>query len=151
MRLDWNRRLECRRVGDIWGRECWSWSVSPLALGRRADGSSSWSLLRVVHELQLAGHRFIFTVNEARWPTVRAVPFELVTRSKRLSAHNPKRMTTGSKGVPVVMIWWGGGSPGPVGREVTWTRVLHLGRRTSKNLVTALYGLTFYWSIYSQL
>ena len=63
---DWNRRLECRRVGDIWGRECSSWLVSPLVLGRRADGLSSWFLLRVVHELQLAGHRFMFTVNEAR-------------------------------------------------------------------------------------
>ena len=60
---------------------------------------------------------------------MRAVPFELVTRSERLSAHNPKQMTTGSKGVPVVMIWRGGGPLGPVVREVSWTRVLLLGYR----------------------
>ena len=104
-------------MGDVWGSECWSWLVHPPDVGRAAAGSSSWYHLRVIHELQLAGHCFIFTVDEARWPTVRAVPFELVTRSERLSAHNPKQMTTGSNGVLVVMLWWGGSQSSPLTRS----------------------------------
>ena len=53
-------------MGDVWGRESWPGLVDPLAVGRAAAGSSSLYLLRVVHELQLAGHCFIFTVDEAR-------------------------------------------------------------------------------------
>ena len=53
-------------MGDVWDGESWSWLVNPPEVGRAAAGSSSCYHLRVVHELQLAGHRFIFTVSEAR-------------------------------------------------------------------------------------